>query len=235
MKVINVKTAPNLKVGYIVGVGDEVPAAIEQLGVKVEFLTPEDLAWGDLSRFTTIVTGVRAYERRADLRANNSRLLDYVNAGGTFIVQYNKFEFNEAQYGPYPAQVSGNRVTDEFAPVGVVAPGEPLVTFPNEITERDLERVGPGARPVFPRRSRSAVSRPRRARGSVPVQQGRETRCAGGDDVWQGTLGVRRARPVAAIARRHRRRLPAAGQSDQPAQGAGRRRRDFAVRLAMIP
>ncbi|MEO8257626.1 MAG: PIG-L family deacetylase [Acidobacteriota bacterium] len=134
VKVINVKTAPNLRIGYIVGVGDEVPAAIEQLGVKVEFLTPEDLAWGDLSRFTTIVTGVRAYERRADLRANNSRLLDYVNGGGTLIVQYNKFEFNEAQYGPYPAQVSGNRVTDEFAPVAVVAPGDPLVTFPNEIT-----------------------------------------------------------------------------------------------------
>ena len=134
VKVINVKTAPNLRVGYIVGVGDEVPAAIEQLGVKVEFLTPEDLAWGDLSRFTTIVTGVRAYERRADLRANNSRLLEYVNGGGTLIVQYNKFEFNEAQYGPYPAQVSGNRVTDEFAPVTVVAPGDPLVTFPNEIT-----------------------------------------------------------------------------------------------------
>jgi len=134
VKVINVKTAPNLTVGYIVGVGDEVPAAIEQLGVKVEFITPDDLAWGNLSRFSTIVTGVRAYERRPDLRASNSRLLDYVNGGGTLIVQYNKFEFNEAQYGPYPAVVSGNRVTDEFAPVNVIAPGDALVTFPNEIT-----------------------------------------------------------------------------------------------------
>ena len=60
------------------GVGDQVPAAIEQLGVKVEMIDADDLAWGNLSRFTTIVTGVRAYERRDDLRANNSRLLDYV-------------------------------------------------------------------------------------------------------------------------------------------------------------
>ena len=135
LKVLNVKIAPNLTVGYIAGVGDEVPAAIEQLGVKVEYVTPEDLAWGDLSRFSTIVTGVRAYERRADLRANNRRLLDYVNAGGTLIVQYNKFEFNEAQYGPYPAQVSGNRVTDEFAPVSVLEPSHPILTFPNEISE----------------------------------------------------------------------------------------------------
>jgi len=135
LKVLNVRTAPNLTIGYIVGVGDEVPAAIEQLGAKVEYITPEDLAWGNLSRFSAIVTGVRAYERRLDLRANNTRLLDYVSGGGTLIVQYNKFEFNEAQYGPYPAQVSGNRVTDEFAPVAVVAPNDPLMTFPNEISE----------------------------------------------------------------------------------------------------
>ncbi|PWT79806.1 MAG: hypothetical protein C5B57_13265, partial [Blastocatellia bacterium] len=135
MKVINVKTAPNLTVGYIVGVGDEVPAAIDQLGVKLELITSDDLAFGDLSRFNAIVTGVRAYERRADLRANNNRLLEYVNEGGTVIVQYNKFEFNEAQYGPYPAQVSDNRVTDELAPVSIIAPGDPVVTFPNEITQ----------------------------------------------------------------------------------------------------
>jgi len=135
LKVLSVKTAPNLTVGYIVGVGDEVPVAIEQLGVKVEYITPEELAWGNLSRFSAIMTGVRAYERRLDLRANNSRLLDYVNAGGTVIVQYNKTEFNDAQYGPYPAQVSNNRVTDEFAPVNVLEPSHPIVTFPNEISD----------------------------------------------------------------------------------------------------
>ena len=71
-------STPNLTVGYIVGVGDEVPAAIAQLGARVEMIGPDELAWGNLSRFNTIVTGVRAYERRGDLRANNSRLLDYV-------------------------------------------------------------------------------------------------------------------------------------------------------------
>ena len=135
LKVIDVKTAPNLTVGYVMGVGDEVPPAIEQLGVKVEMLGAEDLAWGDLSRFHTIVTGVRAYERRADLRANNSRLLDYVSNGGTLIVQYNKFEFNEAQYGPYPAEVSANRVTDENAPVKILDRGHPVFTTPNEMTD----------------------------------------------------------------------------------------------------
>jgi len=135
LKVIDVKTVPNLTVGYIVGVGDEVPPAIAQLGATVEMISSDDLAWGNLSRFSTIVTGVRAYERREDLRANNARLLDYVRDGGTLIVQYNKFEFNQAQYGPYPAQVSSERATDEFAPVKLLAPTDPVFNTPNRITD----------------------------------------------------------------------------------------------------
>jgi len=135
LKVIDVKVAPNLKVGYIMGVGDEVPPALAQLGLDVEMLDADDLAWGDLSRFTTIITGVRAYERRADLRENNSRLLDYVQRGGTLIVQYNKFEFNQAQYGPYPARVSSERVTDEFAPVRQLDRDSPLFYTPNRIDD----------------------------------------------------------------------------------------------------
>jgi hypothetical protein len=135
LKVTDVRLPENLKVGYVMGVGDQVPPAIEQLGASVEMISAEDLAWGDLSRFDVIVTGVRAYERRADLRANNARLLDYVSNGGTVIVQYNKFEFNEAQYGPYPAQVSSNRVTDEFSPVKIIDTHNPIFTTPNEIGE----------------------------------------------------------------------------------------------------
>jgi hypothetical protein len=135
LKVIDVRTSPNLTVGYIMGVGDEVPQAITQLGARVEFLDADDLAWGDLSRFPTIVAGVRAYERRADLRANNSRLLDYVRSGGRFVVQYNKFEFNEAQYGPHPAKVTSDRVTDENAPVRILTPADPVFTAPNKIAD----------------------------------------------------------------------------------------------------
>ena len=133
LKVIDVRTPANLTIGYIMGVGDQVPPAIEQLGAKVEMITADDLAWGNLSRFDAIVTGVRAYERRDDLRANNSRLLEYVFNGGTAIVQYNKFEFNDAQYGPYSAKVSSNRVTDSDAPVKILAEHDPVFTTPNEI------------------------------------------------------------------------------------------------------
>jgi LmbE family N-acetylglucosaminyl deacetylase len=133
LKVLDVKTTPNISVGYIVGVGDHVPPAIEQLGAQVTFIEPDDLAWGDLSKYDVIVTGVRAYERRTDLRAYSRRLLEYAERGGIVIVQYNKFEFNQAQYGPYPARVSGNRVSDETVPVKILVPNHPIFTYPNRL------------------------------------------------------------------------------------------------------
>jgi hypothetical protein len=135
VKVIDVKVAPDLLVGYIMGVGDQVPTAIEQLGARLELVGSDELAWGDLSRYNVIVTGVRAYERRDDLRAHNDRLIKYAEAGGTVIVQYNKFEFNEAQYGPFPAKVSSNRVTDEASPVRLLAPEHPIFNSPNRVAE----------------------------------------------------------------------------------------------------
>jgi len=135
LKIVDVAIAPNLNVGYVMGVGDQVPLAIEQLGARVTLIDADGLAFGDLSKFDAIVTGVRGYERRADLRANNHRLIEYAQNGGTVIVQYNKFEFNDAQYGPYPAKVSSNRVTDERAPVQVLAPDHPVLRWPNRISE----------------------------------------------------------------------------------------------------
>jgi LmbE family N-acetylglucosaminyl deacetylase len=133
LKVIDVKVAPGLTVGYIMGVGDEVPPAIEQLGAKLELVGPDELAWGHLSRYDVIMTGVRAYERRQDLRAHNDRLIEYAERGGTVLVQYNKFEFNDAQYAPYPAKVSSTRVTDEHAPITPLVPDHPVFNRPNRI------------------------------------------------------------------------------------------------------
>jgi hypothetical protein len=123
----------------VMGTGDQVPPAIEQLGATVHMLTDQDLGVGDLGRYDAIVTGVRAYERRKDLRAYNHRLLEYVDRGGTLIVQYNKFEFNQAQYAPFPAKVSSDRVTDEHAPVKVLVPDHPVFNHPNHITDAAWE------------------------------------------------------------------------------------------------
>ena len=137
VSVLDLKVKPNLTVGYVMGVGDEVPAALEQLGARVEMIGEDQLAFGDLSRYDVVMTGVRAYERRRDLRAYNQRLLDYAKGGGTVIVNYNKTEFNEGPYGPYPGKVGSRRVTDENAPVKVLVPQHPMFNTPNKITEAD--------------------------------------------------------------------------------------------------
>jgi LmbE family N-acetylglucosaminyl deacetylase len=136
IKALEVQLPPGLSVGYVMGVGDQVPPAIAQLGASVRLLEEADLASADLSKFDAIVTGVRAYERRRDLRAYNHRLIEYARNGGTVLVQYNKFEFNQAQYGPWPARVSSGRVTDEASPVKLLVPDHPVFSMPNPIDDR---------------------------------------------------------------------------------------------------
>jgi hypothetical protein len=136
----DVKVAPNLKIGYIMGSGDAVPEALKQLGVAVTQLSTEDLAFGDLKQFDVIVTGIRAYEVRSDLAANHARLMDYVRDGGVMIVQYSRTGGVSDPLGPYPFSLgSGPRVAVEEAPVEIGAPSHPLFHFPNEITAKDFE------------------------------------------------------------------------------------------------
>jgi hypothetical protein len=137
VKVLDVRVKPNLTVGYVIGAGDEIPQALEQLGARVELLDADALAWGELGRFDVIMTGVHAYERRPDLRASNQRLIEYARAGGTLVVNYNRFEFNEAQYGPYPGKVGRERVTDENSIVRILQPQHPVFTTPNRISDAD--------------------------------------------------------------------------------------------------
>jgi LmbE family N-acetylglucosaminyl deacetylase len=146
LEVLDVKVDPTAKIGYVAGAGDEVPQAIEQLGLPVTFLTADDLAYGDLSRYTTIVTGIRAYQTRNDLKASNNRLLEYAKAGGNVVVQYNKFEFNQlgnaraeiSPYAPYPAVVTSDRVTVEDAPMTILDPKDEVFTTPNAIGNADF-------------------------------------------------------------------------------------------------
>jgi hypothetical protein len=137
-ELFDVRVAPGLKVGYIAGSGDDIPEALAQLGVNVKMLGEGEVISGDLSVYDTIILGIRVYEVRDDVIANNKRLLDYVAGGGTLIVQYNKTEFGRGNFAPYPVKMDGSlRVTDETAPVEVLASDNPVFNFPNKITAED--------------------------------------------------------------------------------------------------
>jgi LmbE family N-acetylglucosaminyl deacetylase len=140
VEVFDVTVAKNLNVGYVMGSGDDGPQALEQLGVKVKLISPAELSSGDLSIYDTIVLGIRVYEVNENVMANNKRLLDYVSNGGTLVVQYNKQEYANGNFAPYPVKMTrGDRVTDETAPITILEPNHPLFNYPNKITDADWQ------------------------------------------------------------------------------------------------
>lgn len=138
-------TNDNLKVGYIDSGFDLVADYLSNAGMNITKLTEADLSTADLSQYDTIVVGIRAYLSRADLIANNARLLKYVEDGGHLVVQYHKPNdgWNKDTTAPYPLTI-GNpsidwRVTDENAKVNILQPESPLFNYPNKITDSDWD------------------------------------------------------------------------------------------------
>jgi LmbE family N-acetylglucosaminyl deacetylase len=138
----DINVPANLRIGYISAEGEMIPEALKRLGINVEMLDANALAFGDLSKYTAIVVGVRAYELRPELASANKRLLDYVSNGGTLVVQYNRdFIWNKFLPAPYHATI-GNptpRITDETAEVKFLKPDDPLLNTPNKITTADFQ------------------------------------------------------------------------------------------------
>ena len=138
-------TLPRLgRIGYVRGAADQVPEALASVGIPVVLLSAETLERGNLSVFDAIVVGPRAYETDSALVANNRRILDYARRGGLVIVQYQQHRFFTGRYAPYPMTVGGgqplvshDRVTDESAPVRIVANDHAVVQVPNRLTSAD--------------------------------------------------------------------------------------------------
>jgi hypothetical protein len=151
-----VSVPQNLRVGYVNAESERVPDSLKMLGIHVEQLDAAALNFGDLSKYSTIVVGVRAYELRAELAGANQRLLDYVSKGGTLVVQYQReFAWDKFKYAPYPALISPPlppakegavqtprplpRITDENSPVKFLKANDPLLNRPNKITQDDFK------------------------------------------------------------------------------------------------
>jgi LmbE family N-acetylglucosaminyl deacetylase len=138
---IDVALPTGLKVGYVMGVGDDVPQALEQIGAGVTMLGPNDLAGGDLDGFDAIVVGIRATTVRDDLKTYSKRLLDYAERGGNLIYQYQTQEFDDAPYGPYPYKLTprAEEVSEEDSKVTILDPSNPIFNWPNKITPGDFD------------------------------------------------------------------------------------------------
>ncbi|MFZ0955324.1 MAG: PIG-L family deacetylase [Candidatus Sulfotelmatobacter sp.] len=141
VSMVDVRVPHDLKVGYVMGAGDDIPTVLAQIGMDVTLVPAEKLGSEDLSRFGTIVLGIRAYDTQKDVVADNQKLLDFVSAGGTLVLQYNAGvgDFNSGHFTPYPAELSRARVSVEEAPVEILAPQDEVFHYPNTITARDFD------------------------------------------------------------------------------------------------
>jgi LmbE family N-acetylglucosaminyl deacetylase len=129
------------RIGYIPGAGDDVPESLQQIGYLVKVLSEADITAENLARFSAVVLGIRAYNTQDRIANWLPELFAYVKAGGVVIAQYNTLaELKTEQFGPYPLEISRDRVTDENAEVRILEPNNPLMTSPNKITSKDFER-----------------------------------------------------------------------------------------------
>jgi LmbE family N-acetylglucosaminyl deacetylase len=141
VSMVDVRVPHDLKVGYVMGAGDDIPTVLAQMGMDVTLIPADKLGIDDLSKFGTIVLGIRAYDTQKDVVTNNKKLLDFVSAGGTLVVQYNTGvdDFNGGHFTPYSAKLSRARVSVEEAPVEILAPQDQVFSYPNTITAHDFE------------------------------------------------------------------------------------------------
>jgi LmbE family N-acetylglucosaminyl deacetylase len=142
IKLLNINLATvGKKIGYIVGAGDKVPEALEEMGYEVTMLGDKELQRNNLQQFDAIISGVRAYNTAEWLNNHYNKLMQYVANGGNLIVQYNtsnQIGPVKAKIGPYNFNISRNRVTDETAPVTFLKPGHSVLNYPNKITQDDF-------------------------------------------------------------------------------------------------
>lgn len=127
-------------VGYIVGSGDEIPASLAQIGYEVTELSNGDITAEKMKMYDAVIVGIRAYNTNDRLKFYQEELMEYVKNGGTMIVQYNTaHQLVTKDLGPYPLQLSRDRVTVEEAEVRVLKPDHPIMNAPNKITAADFD------------------------------------------------------------------------------------------------
>lgn len=135
---LNLNLSPQT-IGYIPGAGDKVPDILQNLGYKVEMIDASQLD-SDLQKYSTIITGIRAFNVNQDMASNRDALMDYVKAGGNLIVQYNTTaSLLNNEFGPYPLTLSRDRVTVENSPVQVLLKNHPVLNQPNKIEAIDFD------------------------------------------------------------------------------------------------
>jgi hypothetical protein len=122
------------------GAGDKIPDALRAIGYQVDELSEADIRSEVLNKYQSVIVGIRAYNTIDNMKFHHKVLMDFVKQGGNVVIQYNTSRgLKSDDLGPYPLKLSRGRVTDETAPVKIIAPDHPIVNYPNKITSADFD------------------------------------------------------------------------------------------------
>lgn len=128
------------KIGYIMGAGDEIAPILKDVGYQVELINLETIKSDELSKFETIIVGIRAFNTESSLKTKNKLLFDYTKNGGTVIVQYQtNTNLQTEEVAPYKLTIGKTRVTDENAVVHFINPNEAVLNKPFKITQESFK------------------------------------------------------------------------------------------------
>jgi len=139
--IINACLKEGRKYGYIEGAKEKTLSVLQSLGMNIHKIQDAEIAHGDLSVYDAVIVGPNAYLLRSQVAENSHRLLEYIEKGGSLIVQYHTFGYQNHGFAPYPFKYSRphDRVTDENASITILAPENPLFNYPNKITQKDFD------------------------------------------------------------------------------------------------
>lgn len=139
LKSIDLTILPR-SIAYIEGAGDEVVEGLQQIGYSPDVIDPNDISSSLLSKYQVVILGVRAFNTVEPLAYKNKILFDWVEKGGTMIVQYNtSHALVTEDIAPYPLTLSRDRVTEENSAVTILNPELDVLNFPNKISQADFE------------------------------------------------------------------------------------------------
>ncbi len=131
------------KIAYLMGASDEIPSGLRQIGYEVDMISVNDLTEDKLSKYETVILGIRAYNTISDLKLRSKALNNYVASGGALLMQYITSGFRSnldlKDFAPYPLKIGRERVTEEDAKILFVNPTHKVLSYPNKITEKDFE------------------------------------------------------------------------------------------------
>src|SRR5690606_27956505 len=127
-------------IGYIMGAGDEIPQVLKDVGYNVDFINLETVKAEELSKYETIIVGIRAFNTESAFKTKNQLLFDYTKNGGTVIVQYQtNTNLQTNKVTPYKLTIGKTRITDENAVVNFINPNEKILNQPFKISQENFK------------------------------------------------------------------------------------------------